>query len=222
MVDLVVGGHAALLGHVLHFHIWCLELPWTEDVSKQAASEDKAAEGTDDNANEGWHWHAGHLVCATLLHVESRVRGLDIHSRSQSIVEVSVWVVWAVVGAGLTWNVSTLYTVLESVQVALLSLECSNLSSDVSLLDPNLIEVLLLDSLLLDCLPLLLKLQSLLFLLNFGEFTLHKAVVDIAINIGLQLLEQFGLLSQLVLSGSLAGSRGRNVVLGVDVLGLHL
>lgn len=222
MVDLVVGGHAALLGHVLHFHIWCLELPWTEDVSKQAASEDKAAEGTDDNANEGWHWHAGHLVCTTLLHVESRVRGLDIHSRSQSIVEVSVWVVWAVVGARLTWNVSTLYTVLESVQVALLSLECSNLGSDVSLLDSNLIEVLLLDSLLLDCLPLLLKLQSLLFLLDFGEFTLHKAVVDIAINIGLQLLEQFGLLSKLVLSGSLASSRGRNVVLRVNVLGLHL
>lgn len=85
--------------------------------------------------------------------------------------------------------------------------------SNFGLLLPDFVEILLLDSLLLNSLLLLLELESDLFLLNFLQLSLNKSVVDFTILGRLNLLKKCGLLVQFVLASSLRSCIGRDVIL---------
>lgn len=102
----------------------------------------------------------------------------------------------------------------------MLSLEGVDLVSDFILLDSDIVEVLLLNSLLFNSSFLEFELDSSLFLLNLCKLTLNIAVIDGAILIGLDLLEKGGLLGKFILACSLSSCSGRNVVLGGYISGL--
>ena len=99
----------------------------------------------------------------------------------------------------------------------MLCLEGVDLVSDFSLLDSDIVEVLLLNSLLFNSSFLEFELDSSLFLLNLGKLTLNIAVVNGAKLIGLDLLEKGGLLGKFILACSLCSRSSWNVVLGGNV-----
>lgn len=116
------------------------------------------------------------------------------------------------------WNISISDNLLLSVQVALLLLERGDLLSNLGLLSPDLVQVLLLDGLLLDSLLLLLKLESDLLLLDFLKFGLNERIIDFTVLIGLDLLEEGCLLLELPFASAFGCGVGRNVVLRSRIL----
>ena len=81
----------------------------------------------------------------------------------------------------------------------------------------NILEVLLFDCLLLNSPSLLLENKSLFFLLYFSQLVLNVRVINLAILIGLNLLEKQSLLSKFILTCSLCSRSSWDVVLGGNV-----
>lgn len=216
---------------VLHLHLRGLVLSWEEDVSQQAASDEAQNKNANDDTDEAANWNAGNLVTLTgVLGVQVGVGRLNVDLMSQSVIKLIIWIVsmvaivWTVSSNtkssdSLIWrNESGADNIFLSVQLTLLSLESRYLMSDFSLFLSDLVQVLLLDSLLLNSLLLLLELKSDFFSFNFLKFSLNKRVVNLTVLVGFDLLEKSGLLLKLVFASSLSRGIGWDIGLSGVVL----